>query len=561
MSDERPWWRDAVVYQVYPRSFNDTDGDGIGDIPGIVEKLGYFEELGVDALWLSPVYRSPNVDNGYDVSDYHAIMDEFGTMADWERLLEGLHERGLKLIMDMVINHTSTEHEWFVESRQSNDSEYRDYYFWCKRANDGPPNDWESVWGGPAWTSDERTNESYLHLFHEKQAELNWTNSDVQKEIFDIVNWWLEKGVDGFRLDSINLVDKPKGLPDTEPGQDPNGISVVANGPRVEEYLRALCKRVHTHNHKDVVSIGETPDLSVDQARSYVGPESDSLSMVLNFEHMEVDRAEGLRWSMREWELPELKSVIERWQTGLTNSEWQGLYFNNHDQPRAISRFCDDGQYRRESATLLATLLLTLRGTPFIYQGEEIGMTNPWFDDLDEIRDVATRGTLEYAIEDGEVSGFEEVKEDINRRTRDNARTPVQWTDGSHAGFTEGEPWLKVNDDYREVNVADARSDSDSVWHYYRDLIALRKERSLLVDGDFELLAPDHESLFAYSRSDSGEQALVVLNFDDDLTTLDLPEVVATRDFDLLIGNYSDASILGIEKPLRPYEARVYAHG
>ncbi|WP_224450369.1 glycoside hydrolase family 13 protein [Haloprofundus salilacus] len=556
MSNDRPWWRDAVIYQVYPRSFNDTDGDGIGDIPGIIEKLDYFEELGVDALWLSPVYDSPNVDNGYDVSDYRAIMTEFGTMDDWEDLIDGLHERGMRLIMDMVLNHTSTDHEWFQRARRGDD-DYRDYYFWRESDGETPPNDWEAVWGGTAWEYDETAAASYLHLFHERQADLDWDNPTVREEIFEIVDWWLEKGVDGFRLDSINLISKPEGLPDTAEAEDPNGISVVANGPRVEEHLRALCERTHAYN--DVVTIGETPDLSVDRARSYVGSETDSLSMVLNFEHVEVDRAEeGLRWEMREWELPELKSVIERWQTGLVGDEWQGLYFNNHDQPRAVSRFGDDGKYRRESAKVIATLLLTLRGTPFVYQGEEIGMTNPWYDDLREIQDIATRRTLAHAIENGEVSSFEEVKEDINRRTRDNARTPVQWTDGEHAGFTDGEPWLRVNDDYESVNVADARTDPDSIWHYYRDLIDLRKEQPLLVDGEFELLVPDHEALFMYLRSDGDKQALVALNFDDEATTIELPESIAGNEFEALIGNYSDETVPAVDEALRPYEARVY---
>lgn len=557
MSEETPWWREAVIYQVYPRSFNDTDDDGIGDIPGIVQKLDYFEELGVDALWLSPVYASPNVDNGYDVSDYRSIMDEFGTMEDWERLLDGLHERDMRLIMDMVLNHTSTEHEWFLEARESADSEYRDYYFWREDDGDDPPNDWESVWGGPAWTRDEESDEYYLHLFHERQADLDWTDPQVTDEIFDVVDWWLEKGVDGFRLDSVNLISKPDGLPETGPNEDPNGLGVVANGPRVGEHLRALCERVHAHD--GVVTIGETPNLSVEEAKSYIGPGSDSLSMLLSFEHMEIDRGEGARWAMREWSLPELKDSIACWQTGLDRDEWQGLYFNNHDQPRAVSRFGDDEEYRRESAKALATLLFTLRGTPFIYQGEEIGMTNPRFERLDEIQDVATRRTLAHAVENGQVSGFDEVEDLINRRTRDNARTPMQWSADENAGFTEGEPWLKVNEDYPEVNVAAARDDADSVWHYYRRLIELRSEHPVFVHGDFELLLPDHPGLFAYLRTHEAERVLVVLELGGEASRFELPAFVEYDDFELLVANYEQSEEPGItDVPLRPYEARVY---
>lgn len=554
MSDETPWWQEAVIYQVYPRSFNDANGDGIGDIPGIVEKLDYFEALGVDALWLSPVYASPMVDNGYDVSDYQAINDEFGTMADFERLLNGLHDRGLKLIMDMVLNHTSTEHEWFVGS-QNPDSEYRDYYFW-RTGEDGPPNNWQSVWGGSAWSRNEATDDYYLHVFHEKQADLNWNNPAVTKELFDIVDWWLEKGVDGFRLDSINLVSKPDGLPDAEPDEDKNALGIVANDPGFPAHLRALCAHIHTT--EDAVTIGETPELSVEDAKRYVGSGDNTLSMLLPFDHVEVDRGEGSRWAIREWELPELKAIVERWQTGLDDDEWQGVYLNNHDQPRALSRFGDDETYRCESATMLATLLFTLRGTPFIYQGEEIGMTNPWFDDIEEIEDVATRRTFAYAAETGEVSNFEEVEEGINHRTRDKARTPMQWSDDDHAGFTDGDPWRPVNDNYNEVNVAAARADPHSVWHYYRRLIDLRRKHQVLVSGDFELLLPDHPDLFAYRRITDNDRALVVLEFSGETSTFKHPQN-APEDAKLLVSNYERSDDPAVEDvSLHPYEARVY---
>ncbi|WP_276256223.1 glycoside hydrolase family 13 protein [Halomontanus rarus] len=605
-SDEHPWWKTATIYQIYPRSFNDTNGDGIGDIPGIVEKLDYVEDLGVDAIWLSPVYASQNVDNGYDVSDYRAIMDEFGTMADWERLLEEVHDRDMRLIMDMVVNHTSDEHEWFLEARRSAESEYRDYYFWREGTGEGgrsadddtdgeivgdrgaPPNDWEALWGGPAWTYDAEAGAYYLHLFHEKQAELDWRNPDVRDEVVDVVRWWLEKGVDGFRLDSINLISKPEGLPDVGPDGDRTGLGIVANGVDVHTHLQEVCER--SIPSTDVVTIGETPNLSIEEARRYLGPDTDTLSMLLPFEHVELDRGEGARWAPRKWDLPELKAVVERWQTELAEDEWQGVYFNNHDQPRAVSRFGDEA-YRRESATMLATLLFTLRGTPFVYQGEEIGMTNPRFERFDELRDVATKRSVEHAVERGDISGFEEVKDLVNRRTRDNARTPMQWTDGENAGFTDtdGEPWIKLADDYRAVNVEAARSNPDSVWHYYRRLVDLRGERDTLIHGDFTLLREDHPRLFSYLRTDGDERLLVVLNFsDDEGTTFEPPTSLEGETAEVLVGNY-DRSVGGrVEETeiegededgeegededrapndtedeleaieLRPYEARVY---
>lgn len=558
MSERTPWWKEATIYQIYPRSFNDSDSDGVGDIPGIIERLDYLEELGIDAVWLSPVYGSPNVDNGYDVSDYQSIATEYGTMADFERLLDGLHNRGIKLIVDLVINHTSDEHEWFLEARRSEDSEYREYYFWRPGDSGEPPNNWRALWGGPAWTHDDATDEYYLHLFHEKQAELNWNNPVVREELFDVAQWWLDRGIDGFRLDSINLISKLGSLPDADPDEGRTGLNVVANGPRVQEYLQEFCRQTTEDRDQDIVTIGEMPELSVDEAKQYVGEDDESLSMLLSFEHMELDRGTGARWASQDWTLPELKEVIERWQRGLEGEGWQGLYFNNHDQPRAVSRLGDDEKYRRESATMLATMLFSLRGTPLLYQGEEIGMTNPRFESFDEIRDIATIRSIEHAVEAGDISGFEEVKDLVNDRTRDNARTPMQWSNEPNAGFTAGEPWIKVNDDYKAVNVETERDHPDSIWQYYRQLIDIRDEYSVLVHGNFRLILPDHPEIFSYLRTLNGERVLVILNVSRKTPTFHLPETAEYDDFELLIHNGGADPDSVTDVDLQPYEARIY---
>jgi oligo-1,6-glucosidase len=557
MSERTSWWKEATIYQIYPRSFNDSNGDGVGDIPGIVKKLDYLDELGIDAVWLSPVYGSPDVDNGYDVSNYREIAEEYGTMADFDRLLDRLHNRGIKLIMDLVINHTSDEHEWFVDARQSIESEYREYYFWRPGNDDMPPNNWRSLWGGSAWTHDEATGEHYLHLFHEKQADLDWDNPDVREDLFNIANWWLDKGIDGFRLDSINLISKPDGLPDADLKEGLTGLNVVANGPQVAEHLQEFCRR--TTGKHDAVTIGEMPELSVEEARRYVGDDDENLSMLLNFEHVELDRGTGARWAARDWTLPELKEVVNRWQRGLEGEGWQGIYFNNHDQPRAVSRLGDDETYRRESATMLATMIFTLRGTPLLYQGEEIGMTNPRFESFDEIRDIATIRSVEHAVETSAISDFEEVKDLINARTRDNARTPMQWSDASNGGFTNGDPWIKVNDDYKDVNVTSERDHPNSIWAHYRDLIALRDQHSVLVYGKFRLLLPDHPQIFSYLRTLDDERILVVLNFSTETATFRVPDAVEYEESEVLSHNGvrdDPSSLAGTD--LEPYEAGIY---
>jgi oligo-1,6-glucosidase len=585
--ETRRWWKEAVVYQIYPRSFNDSDGDGVGDIPGIRRKVEYLDDLGVDVVWLNPVYESPNADNGYDISDYRAIMDEFGTMEDWEALLADLHDRDIRLVMDLVVNHTSDEHAWFRWSRESTESDYRDWYFWREGedagavpwdAEDGPdgeapPNDWESFFGGPAWTYDEETGEWYLHLFDEKQPDLDWTNERVREEVFDTMAWWLEKGIDGFRMDVINLISKPEGLPPTDTDRGIETIDRVADGPRVHEYLREMREAVLS---PDLLTVGEMvgEELPMAEARQYVGqgPDRDGLSMLFHFEHMLLDRGEEF-WETSEWELTDLKAVFDRWQAGLADEGWNSLYFANHDQPRSVSRFGDDGEYRRESAKLLATLLHTLQGTPYVYQGEELGMTNVPFESLSEFRDVDTLNPVRRAIERGEIDSFQSVAEGVRANSRDNARTPMQWSAETNAGFTDGEPWIKVNPNHAEINVADEREDPDSVWHYYRRLIELRDERDVMAYGDYDPYLREHEEVWAYTRTLGEERWLVVLNFSGTETEFELPaDVVADADPEVVIGNYEagetdreradETAPIGAaeagEFRLRPWEARVY---
>ena len=545
---DRAWWKEAVVYQLYPRSFNDSDGDGIGDLPGARRRVPYLDDLGVDIVWLNPVYDSPGVDAGYDVRDYYAVDDRYGTMADLEGLLADLHDRDIRLVMDLVVNHTSDEHEWFRRSRRG-DPAFADFYHWVDGDPGEPPNDWESLFGGPAWSYDDEREAWYLHLFDERQPDLNWRNPTVREEIHEMMNWWLEKGIDGFRMDVIDLLSKPDGYPDSDPEADGivRGADRFVSGPRIHDYLSEMYER--TLADRDVMTVGEMVDLPVEEADRYVGSDGLGMSMAFNFDHMRLDM-EGSRWNHIEWSVRDLKRVISRWQTELDG--WPPLYMNNHDEPRMVSRFGDDGRYRRQSATLLATLLYTLRGTPFCYQGEELGMTNYPFESLDEVVDVDTKKNVGELLDRGRFENREEVMELVRRRSRDNARTPMQWDDSPNAGFTAGEPWLPVNPDYAEVNAA-ADADSDSVLNYYRRLIALRHDHDVLVYGDYELLTPDHERLWAYERTLGDERALVALNFGDEPAAFVSPGADGER----LIANYDDPPDPA-GGTLRPWEAVVY---
>ncbi len=554
------FWQEEVVYQIYPRSFKDSNGDGVGDIPGIISKLDYLKELGVGIVWLSPVYKSPNDDMGYDISDYEAIMDEFGTMSDWEALLEGLHARGIKLIMDLVVNHSSDEHRWFEESRKSKNNPYRDYYFWKPGKAPGvEPNNWVSVFGGSAWQYDEVTDEYFLHLFSRKQPDLNWENPELRADVYKMMKFWLDKGIDGFRMDVINFISKADGLPDAPGGGRYEwGGEFFMCGPRIHEYLREMNEQALSGY--DVMTVGEMPGVTPEQAVQFTSPDNKEVNMVFQFETMDIDSGEGGKWNLKPWRLADLKAVTNKWQHGLNGKGWNSLYLNNHDQPRIVSRFGNDSpEFRKLSAKLLATFNHTLQGTPYIYQGEEIGMTNVKFASIDDYKDVETLNYYREAVHDrGEPVG--RVMASIYAKGRDNARTPIQWDDSEQAGFTTGTPWLAVNPNYRDINVAESLRDSDSIFRYYQKLIRLRKQHPILIYGDYEIVSEHHEQIYACTRTWQGETWLVLLNFSADESKFEAPDGLQARsEGELMLSNYNDAhsgSITGVT--LRAYEARVY---
>ena len=559
---KRTWWKESVVYQIYPRSFCDSNGDGIGDLRGIIGKLDYLKELGIDVVWLSPVYKSPNDDNGYDISDYRDIMDDFGSLADWEELLAGMHARGIKLVMDLVVNHTSDEHPWFVESRKSVDNPYRDYYIWRPPKDGAEPNNWASYFSPSAWQLDETTGAYYLHLFSRKQPDLNWENPKVRAEVFELMRWWLDKGIDGFRMDVINLISKQSGLPDAPvvtPDRYQWGGEHFTNGPRLFEFLQEMKEQVLSSY--DILTVGETPAVTPQDAIALTNEETGFLSMVFQFEHMDLDavREGGLtRPQLPHWDLLELKQIMTRWQVGLEGRGWNSLYLSNHDQPRAVSRFADDGRYRLESAKMLATFLHFQQGTPYIYQGEEIGMTNVAFESIDDYRDIATRHLYREAVEAHSVDPQLALAV-VHARSRDNARTPMQWDDGPEAGFTTGEPWIKVNPNHAAINVVQALADPNSVLHYYRQLIRLRRENPVMVYGTYDLILADHPQIYAFTRTLDDDRLLVILNFSVDAPVFDLPAGLSFSGKRLLVGNYAVDEAEAIDRvALRPYEARVY---
>ena len=551
---EKRWWKESVVYQVYPRSFNDSNGDGIGDINGITEKLDYLKDLGINVIWLSPVYQSPNDDNGYDISDYQAIMEEFGTMEDFDRMLAAAHERGIRILMDLVVNHTSDEHKWFVESRKSVDNPYRDYYIWRPAKEDGSmPNNWGSCFSGPAWEFDEQTQMYYLHLFSKKQPDLNWENPKVRTEVFDMMRWWLDKGVDGFRMDVISLISKEPGLPDREAGI--NGyatFNVCANGPRVHEFLKEM--RTRALSPYDTLTVGETSGVTLEEAKKYASSDGSELSMVFQFEHMDVDAdPNGNKWTVRKMDLRDMKEILSRWQKGLQDVAWNSLYWQNHDQPRCVSRFGDDGEYRELSAKMLATCLHMMQGTPYVYQGEEIGMTNAPFKGVEDFRDLDSINAY-YELTEKGIFTKEEMLEAMRYKSRDNARTPMQWDDSTNAGFSDAEPWIMVNPNYKEINVREQLSREDSILNYYKKLIRLRHENEIIVYGVYDLLLPDDEDIYAYTRTLGEEKLLVVCNFSKNERTMEIPDEFAKAE--ILISNYADAAAAETVR-LRPYEAIV----
>ncbi len=550
------WWKKSVVYQIYPRSFCDSNGDGIGDLKGIISKLDYLKTLGVDVLWLCPIYQSPNDDNGYDISDYQAIMKEFGTMDDFDELLAQSHTRGLRIVMDLVVNHSSDEHRWFVESRQSKDNPYRDYYIWQESKADGSlPNNWGSWFSGPAWEYDSTTDSYYLHIFSRKQPDLNWDNPRLRDEIFTMMRWWLDKGIDGFRMDVINLISKTEGLPDGPIVNGSGDLSpLVCNGPHVHDYLKEMNAKVLSHY--DIMTVGETPNVDVETAHLYTDEDRHELNMVFQFEHMGIDMGPYGKWTDRRFALKDLKEVLSKWQTGMVSSGWNSLYWNNHDQPRVISRFgCDSKQWREKSGKMLATLLHMMKGTPYIYQGEEIGMTNVAFDKLEDYRDIEILNAYHDLVTTRHLLSHEEMMRGIHSKGRDNARTPMQWNDQQQAGFTTGTPWIKVNPNYVDINAKKALANTHSIFYYYQKLIALRKSYDIIIDGDYQLLLPDDEHLFIYKRCLDKQELLVICNFTDQPQTVCLNEEMENSI--LLISN-DEPTAFSKEMTLRPYEARVY---
>ncbi len=570
MSDStiRPF-QAPVVYQIYPRSFQDSNGDGIGDLPGITSRLDYLQKLGVEVIWLSPIYESPNDDNGYDISNYRKIMPEFGTMEDFDELLEQAKKRGIRIVMDLVVNHTSDEHEWFIEAKSSRDSQYRDYYVWKDPAgfkDDGtpiPPNNWISAFSPSAWEWEPVTEQFYLHLFSTKQPDLNWENPAVREEVYDLMRFWLDKGVAGFRMDVINLISKDQGFPDdpaVAAGSKENSLIMAANGPRVHEFLAEMNQKVLSHY--EVLTVGETPCVTTEDGLLYAGFDRGELQMIFQFEHMDVDASpDGFgKWSDTRFDLKDLKRVLAKWQNDLGGRAWNSLYWNNHDQPRAVSRFGNDSpQWRVLSAKMLATTLHFMQGTPYVYQGEELGMTNVYFDSVDRYQDLEIHDTWAKYVESGIIEP-EQMLSFISASGRDNARTPMQWSAEENAGFTTGSPWLEVNPRYTEINAEEALADENSVFYFYQRLLQLRRQEPVMITGTFELLddaaAPSDSEVFAYLRHGVGEQKaqtlLVVANFTDQ--PLQRSFEIYGSERNLLISNYSDDA----EETLRPYEAKVY---
>ena len=574
MTDDQ-WFREAVVYQIYPRSFQDSDGDGIGDVPGIISRLDYLQQLGVDVVWLSPIYTSPQDDNGYDIADYQDIDPTFGTLADVDELIAQAHARGIRIVMDLVVNHTSDEHPWFVESRSSTDNPKRDWYWW-RTARDGhtageegaEPNNWESFFSGPAWELDEATGEYYLHLFSRKQPDLNWENPEVREAVYAMMRWWLDRGIDGFRMDVINMISKVTSLPDGEPlpttPQLGDGTPHFLNGPRIHEFLQEMHAAVFEGRPEKLLTVGEMPGVTVEDAILYTDPDRHEVDMVFQFEHVGLDIG-AHKWDRSRVDLRDLKASLGRWQEALAEVGWNSLYWNNHDQPRAVSRFGSDApEHRVASAKLLGTVLHLHRGTPYVYQGEELGMTNVPFASADDFLDIESVNY--YRLASGAGGDVEKILANLRLGSRDNARSPMQWDDSAHAGFTTGKPWAAANPNYPEINAAAAVADVDSVFHHYRRVIELRHTEPAIAHGDFHLLAPDHETLYAFTRSHDGVDLLVLANFSGD--ELDLAGVDpaggaldGTLDLDgwesatLLLGNLGDPT--SPTAPLRPWEARI----
>lgn len=549
--EKRKWWKEAVAYEIYPRSFKDSNGDGIGDIQGIIEKLDYLKELGIDIIWICPIYQSPNDDNGYDISNYKAILTDFGTMEDFEALLEAVHQRGMKLIMDLVINHTSDEHEWFIESKSSKDNPYREFYIWREGSEEGlPPNNWASIFGGSAWEYDEDTNEYYLHIFSKKQPDLNWENKVVRDRLYTMVNWWLDKGIDGFRIDAISHIKKKEGLPNLP---NPAGKEFVVsfdghlNQKGIDLFLNEFVEK--TIKKYDALTVGEANGVTVEEAENWANEDTGYFNMIFQFEHVDLWGSKGTGL-----DLSRLKNTLSRWQEALDNKGWNALFIENHDLARVVSVWGNDKEYHKESAKALATIYFFMQGTPFIYQGQEIGMTNVKYETITDYRDVASRNYYQNQLAKGKA--HEEVMTYIWSSGRDNSRTPMQWDSTSNAGFSDSEPWMKVNPNFKEINVEDSLKDSDSIYHYYRSMIQLRKKEETLIYGSYTLIEEQHPQVFAYIRTDQNKQILVIANLFKEQTTVNLPDGLKLRKE--LLSNYSGKKHSGAVLTLQAYEAGVY---
>jgi oligo-1,6-glucosidase len=546
---KRTWWKEAIVYQIYPRSFKDSNGDGVGDLRGIIEKLDYIQSLGVDAVWLNPIYNSPNDDGGYDISDYYSLQPEFGSMQDFDELLSGLHQRKLKLIMDLVLNHSSDEHPWFQESRKSKDNPYRDYYFWKPGKHGGPPNNWPSFFGGSAWQWDDATGEYYLHLFSRKQPDLNWENPVLREELHKLMQFWLDKGVDGLRLDVISAISKRTDFPDTDtPDFNETIRKYYANGPRMKEFIREAREKVW--DHYDVMTVGEGPGITPQNAKDYL-EEDHGLDMIFHFGHMFMDQGAGGRFDPVPWTMKDFKKVFKTWDDAFSEKGWGSVFLGNHDFARMVSRWGNDKEYWEKSSKLLITLLLTMRGTTFIFQGDEIGMTNTHLSFVNESRDIETINGWREAQKKGIPE--EDFLKAANYSGRDNARTPMQWSNALNGGFTIGDPWMNVNKNSSKINVLDQQGDPASILTYFRKMAAFRKMNEVLTYGSYEPLEETPDSLFLYFRENAKEKLLIVLNFSDQV--VNLPDRVRATLSERLSGNYTEG---GSPDKARAWEAIIY---
>lgn len=550
---QKKWWKEAVAYQIYPRSFMDSNGDGIGDLQGIITKLDYLKDLGIDVIWICPMYKSPNDDNGYDISDYQDIMDEFGTMEDFDLLLKEVHKRGMKLIIDLVINHTSDEHPWFIESRSSKDNDKRDWYIWRDGKDGAEPNNWESIFSGSAWEHDENTQQYFLHIFSRRQPDLNWENEDARQAIYDMINWWLDKRIDGFRIDAISHIKKEDGLTDMP---NPEGLKYVRsfdkqrNVKGIHKYLEEL--KENTFDNYDIMTVGEAGGVNVEEAPLWVGEEQGKFNMIFQFEHLEL-------WNTKVEQTKDIKGykkILSKWQKGLENNGWNALFIENHDLPRSVSTWGNDKEFWHESATALAVMYFMMQGTPFIYQGQEIGMTNVKFQKIDDYDCVGTKNM--YAIKREEGVPHEEIMEVIWATSRDNSRTPMQWDDSLNAGFSTGIPWMGMNPNYVEINVERQEKDPNSILNFYKKLISLKKSDQVLIYGSYDLILEDHEQIYAYTRTLGNEKAVIICNLTDEEAEYNCKHIKLAYD-ELVLSNYKvKHHEKSTEFMLRPYEARIY---